>query len=186
MERYVAQLIEDLQAAQTIKVSAVYTKRGDKMIEGSFEKFFGIESISFPPAEKLPESQQIALSNAIISLYEAHHYMVNITMIKNLPAKILYLYLVKMWTESLYYVTDGLAGLEFCDNDPEKCGLHDWCKGTWCEVDDDYVPHVYDGIYDDGGNKIEIDKISIPALCLTCQSYLTDDAEQHIEFPVLF
>jgi hypothetical protein len=180
MERYVTQLIEDLQAAQTIKISAVYTKRGDEEIKGSFEKFFGIESNLFPPAEKLSESQQIALSHAIISLFDAHHYMVNITMIKDLPAKILYQYLVKMWTESLDYVTDGLAGLEFCDNDPEKCGLYEWCKRTWCEVPDDYVPPVYDGIYDDDGNKIDIEKIPIPARCLTCRSYLTDDWEENI------
>jgi hypothetical protein len=31
--------------------------------------------IVFPPAEKLSESQQIVLSNAIIALFEAHHYM---------------------------------------------------------------------------------------------------------------
>ncbi|GHT66467.1 hypothetical protein AGMMS50239_27970 [Bacteroidia bacterium] len=180
MERYVTQLIEDLQAAQTLKVSAIYTARGDEMTKGSFEKFFGIESIAFPPAEKLSESQQIALSNAITELLDAHRYMLNITMIKDLPASVLYQYLVKMWTESLYYVTDGLAGLEFCEDDPEKCSLREWCKGTWCEVPDDYVPVFYDGIYDDEGNKIDIEKIPIPALCLTCQSYLTDDWEENI------
>jgi hypothetical protein len=180
MERYVTQLIEDLQSAHTIKVPAIYTVSGDEAIKGSFEKFFGIEVIVFPPAERLSESQQIALSNAITSLYDAHRYILNITMIKDLPASVLYQYLVKMWTESLYYVTDGLAGLEFCDNDPEKCSLYEWCKGTWCEVPDDYVPPFYDGIYDDNGNKIDIEKIPIPALCLTCQSYLTDDWEENL------
>ncbi|MDR1881872.1 MAG: hypothetical protein LBR26_03715 [Prevotella sp.] len=180
MERYVVQLIEDLQAAKTFKVSTIYTTRGDEMIKGSFEKFFQIESIMFPPAEKLSESQQIALSNAIIELLDAHRYVLNITMIKGLPARILYQYLVRMWTENLYYVINGLAGLEFCDNDPEKCGLYEWCKGTWCEAPDDYVPPVYDGIYDNDGNKIDIDKIPIPAYCLTCQSYLTDDWEENL------
>jgi hypothetical protein len=61
----------------------------------------------------------MALSNAIIALLEAHHYMINITIIKDLPTRILYQYLVKIWTENLYYVTDGLAGLEFCDHEPE-------------------------------------------------------------------
>jgi hypothetical protein len=180
MERYVTQLIEDLQAAHTMKVPAMYTAYGDDTPKGSFEKFFGIESIVFPPAEKLSESQQIALSNAITELLDAHRYILNITMIKDLPASVLYQYLVKMWTESLYYVTDGLAGLEFCDNDPEKCGLYEWCKGTWCEAPDDYVPTFYDGIYDDDGNKIDIEKIPVPALCITCQSYLTDDWEENI------
>ncbi|GHT12599.1 hypothetical protein FACS189426_16240 [Bacteroidia bacterium] len=140
MERYVTQLIEDLQAAQTLKISPIYTAREDEMIKGSFEKFFGIDAIVFPPAERLSESQQIALSNAITALYDAHRYILNITMIKDLPASVLYQYLVKMWTESLYYVTDGLAGLEFCEDDPEKCSLRKWCKGTWCEVPDDYLP----------------------------------------------
>jgi hypothetical protein len=178
MERYVEQLIEDLQAAQTLKIPPFYAEHYEN--KGSFEKFFKIEATAFPPAERLSEFQQNAISNAIIALLDIHHYIINITMIKGLPAKILYQYLVKMWTERLPYISHGLAGLEFCDNDPEKCGLYEWCKGTWCEFPDDYEPPFYDGIYDDDGNKIDTTKIPTPVMCLTCQNFLADDWEENL------
>jgi hypothetical protein len=177
MDGYVAQLIESLQAAHSLQVSSAYTT-GDR--KGTMENFFGINRAEFPPADMLSETQLTALSHAIISLLDAHRYIVNITMIKDLPAKVLYQYLIKMWTKDIFYCNSGLAGLEFCDDDPENCNLREWCKGAWCEVDDDFVPPVYNGIYDDDGNKIDTALIPIPELCLSCQSYLTEDWEENI------
>jgi hypothetical protein len=177
MERYVSQLIEDLQAAKSKKVSATVQDEDGKT---TLEKCFDIKHIAFPPADRLSESQINALNEAIMSLLEAHNYAINITTIKNLPAHILYQYFVKQWTTKVWYDTHGLTGLEFCDYNPEECGLYEWCKGTWCEADDDYVPQHYNGIYDDDGNKIDMSTIPIPALCLTCRSYLTNDWEENI------
>jgi hypothetical protein len=177
MERYVSQLIEDLQAAKSKKVSTLVKDEDGK---ATLEKYLGIEHIAFPPADRLSESQINALNEAFMSLLDVHHYIVNITMIKNLPPHILYQYFVKQWTEKVFYTTSGLLGLEFCDNNPEECGLYEWCKGFWCECDDDYVPQVYNGIYDDDGNKIDVSTIPIPALCLTCRSYLVDDWEENL------
>jgi hypothetical protein len=133
MERYISQLIEDLQAAKSKKIQNEEEK-------ATMEEYFEIKQTAFPPADRLSESQINVLNDAIQSLLYSHNYMVNITMLKDLPAQNLYQYLVKQWTEKIPYVTSGLLGLEFCDYNPEECGLYEWCKGTWCEVDDDYVP----------------------------------------------
>jgi len=176
MEQYVSQLIEDLQAAKSKKV---FIK--DKDEKATMEEYFEIKQTAFPPADRLSESQINAINDAILSLLDSHHYIVNITMIKDLPAKNLYQYFVKQWVEKIYYVTAGLLGLEFCDNNPEICGLYEWCKGTWCEVevdDDDYIPPFFDGIYNLGGN--DVLAVPIPELCLTCRSYLVDDWEENL------
>ena len=175
MDRYVSQLAEDLQAAEHKKIPAAVRNK-----KATMEEYFGIRQIAFPPDERLSEAQLNALNKAIISLLEAHRYMVNITAIKGLPANILYRYFVKQWVKEVYYAKDGLLGLEFCDDNPEECWLQEWCKKTWCEVDDDYTPPYYNGIYDDNGNKIDVHFLPVPELCLTCRSYMVDDWEENI------
>jgi hypothetical protein len=177
MERYIIQLIEDLQAAHSLQVSSDYTSLNRI---GTMEKFFGINRSVFPPAEMLSETQLVALSDAIIALLDAHRYIVHVAMMEGVPKNVLYQRLIRIWTKDTYYCTSGLMGLDSCDPDPGTCGLKEWCRCTWFECDDDFVLPQYNGIYDDEGNKIDIDTIPIPELCLSCRSYLTEDWDENI------
>ena len=43
-----------------------------------------------------------------------------------------------------------------------------------------YVEQLYNGIYDDNGNKIDVLDIPIPDLCLGCESFLDEDWEENL------
>jgi len=48
-----------------------------------------------------------------------------------------------------------------------------------CEVDPATLP-VYNGIYDDEGNKVDLLSIPTPDLCLSCAKFLIDDWDENL------
>jgi hypothetical protein len=60
------------------------------------------------------------------------------------------------------------------EDEPDPCSMREWCDSLLCEIDPATMP-IYNGIYDDDGNKIDILSIPTPDLCLTCADYLTDN-----------
>jgi len=59
-----------------------------------------------------------------------------------------------------------------------ECDIREFCSCCF-EGDPADIP-VYNGIYDDDGNKIDILSIPIPELCLNCESFLDDDWEENL------
>jgi hypothetical protein len=176
MESYIKQLIEDLKAAQNLSVPPLRHDDSEEMPLTSMEHFSGLEKMCFPPVEKLSHTQLQDLVDAIIALLEENKYVVNV------PARLLieltYQKLLEKWTDEIDYVNSGLHGLDFCPENMDDCDLHEWCD--WCfEVGADTIP-VYNGIYDDNGNKIDILDIPVPDLCLSCESFLDDDWEENV------
>jgi hypothetical protein len=131
----------------------------------------GIESVAFPSVEKLTETQLQKLTEELRMLIESYNYIINLP--QRLPASIAYQKLTGNWNVEIPIITAGLSALGwmFCDDDPETCGMHEWCDWLFCEVDPATFP-VYNGIYDDDGNKIDILSIPTPDLCLTCAKFL--------------
>jgi hypothetical protein len=140
----------------------------------------GIGTVVFPPVEKLSDPQLQNLSEELIALIESYNYIINLP--KRLPANMVYQKLLSKWSADIPIVPHGLSALGwlFCEEeDPETCSMREWCDWLKCEIVPETVP-IYDGIYDDDGNKIEIRDIPIPDLCLTCAKFLIDDWDENI------
>ena len=83
------------------------------------------------------------------------------------------------WNEKIPYIYHGLsAEWEFCE-DPETCGMQEWCDWHFCEIATEPLPQ-YNGIFDFKGNKIDVLDIPIPDLCLTCESFIVEDWDENI------
>ena len=180
MERYVEQLIEDLRAAHKPEGVFAFLKfEGNTEQTTTMVQLTGIDITAFPPAEKLSETQLQRLSEELIALIESFNYIINLP--KRLPAGIAYQKLLSRWTAEIPYINAGLSamGWMFCEIDPEICGMHEWCDWLTCEIDPEILP-VYNGIYDDKGNKIDVLDIPIPDLCLSCESFLDEDWEENL------
>ena len=179
MKTYVKQLIEDLEAAQKIKVPPLRCNDSDEHPKTSMERFSRVEKICFPPVEKLSHKQIQELVDAIIILLEANKYVVNLP--KRLPVEQKYQKLLDKWTEEIWYIKNGLYGLNFCPEETDGCDMYDWCDWTWeCNPDPNIEIPVYNGIYDFKGNKIDVLDIPVPNLCLSCESFLDDDWDENL------
>ena len=177
MERYISQLLADLEAAQKKEVPPFRLDKNDDIVRTSMERFSGLEKNSFPPVEMLTQKQLQDLVDAIFALLDANHYHINLP--KRLPLEITYQKLLEKWTDKIHYVKAGLYGLDFCPDEPATCELREWCHFFCEEVDPKTIP-VYNGIYDFKGNKIDITDIPVPDLCLSCASFLDDDWEENL------
>jgi len=179
METYIKQLISDLEAARHYATPPLMSKGRDEIPKTSIERFSRIEKIYFPPVEKLSHEQILDLVNAIIALLEANRYVINLP--ERLPIECKYQKLLDKWTEEIWHFENGLNGLSFCPEETDNCDMYDWCDWTWeCNPDPNVELPVYNGIYDDNGNKINILDIPIPKLCLSCESFLDNDWDENL------
>ena len=176
MEEYIKQLIEDLKAAQDIVAPPLSYGDSENLSKTTMERLSGLEKICFPPTERLSHKQLQDLVNAMETFIESKNYVVNLP--KELPLERAYQKLLDKWTDEIEHVEFGLSGLDFCPENLDECDMHEFCKCCF-EGDPDALP-VYNGIYDDDGNKIDPLTIPIPELCLSCESFLDDDWEENI------
>jgi len=172
LEIYVKQLISDLEAAQNKTIPPFcYSDR-----KTSIERLSGLEKIYFPPVEKLSHEQLQNLLDAMVAFIESKKYIV--TLPNSLPIERTYQKLLDKWTDEIEYVENGLSGLDFCPENLNECDIREFCSCCF-EGDPADIP-VYNGIYDDDGNKIDILSIPIPELCLNCESFLDDDWDENL------
>ena len=176
METYIKQLIEDLEAAQHIVVPPLKYGDNENLAKTSMEQLSGLEKICFPPVEKLSHKQLQDLVNAITDFLESKKYVINLP--NELPLERSYQKLLDKWTDEIEHVESGLSGLIFCPENPADCDMRELC-GCCYEGNPDDIP-VYNGIYDDDGNKIDRLYIPVPSLCLSCKSFLVGDWEENI------
>ena len=66
----------------------------------------------------------------------------------------------------------------FCPENLADCDMREFC-GHCYEGDPADIP-VYNGIYDDDGNKIDRSSIPIPDLCLSCENFSDDGWEENV------
>ena len=180
MERYVEHLIEDLRAVHKLEGTLLIPEFDENVdYTTTMVQLTGIESVAFPLVEKLTELQLQNLTEELIMLIESYNYIINLP--KKLPASIAYQKLTGNWNVEIPIITAGLSALGwmFCDDGPETCGMHKWCDWLSCEVDPATLP-VYNGIYDDDGNKVDVLSIPTPDLCLSCAKFLIVDWDENL------
>ena len=181
MERYIEQLIEDLRAVHKPEGVSVYPElEYNPDISTTMIQLTGIDRNVFPPVHDLSELQLQRLSEELIALIESFNYIINLP--KRLPPGMVYEKLLSRWTSEIPCIHDGgfsASGWMFCEDEPAPCSMREWCDRLTCEIDPAPLP-VYNGIYDDEGNKIEVYDIAIPDLCLSCADFLHDDWEENL------
>ena len=139
MERYVEQLIEDLNSAR--KWALVNKNRGelsdneimeelieiDRIIDEEPEKpmhnIFGIDPDMFPPPEKITRKQSALIAAEILELWR--YFNIDVIFPDNFPLSKLYPLLVKKFREPFLYFPMGITGVEFCDYDVSHCPFGD-------------------------------------------------------------
>ena len=176
LEKYVKQLITDLEAAHNSAVPPLSCGDSENFPKTTIERLSGLEKIYFPPVEKLSHEQLQNLLDAMVAFLESKNYVVNLY--HRMPIERTYQKLLDKWTDEIDHVENGLLGLIFCPENLDECDIREFC-GCCFEGDPSDIP-VYNGIYDDDGNKIDRLSIPMPDLCLNCESFLDDDWEENM------
>ena len=139
MQRYVEQLIEDLQeAAQKSPVAKVFTYTSTTKTEpievDNLEQLFDFVFEKFPAPELLEAEQMEEISEAILSLWKAYNLY---TILPNeLPPKDKYQLLISTWCErAVKYSPSDFYKIEFCNKTPQKCLFKSHCLCTETEED---------------------------------------------------
>jgi len=180
MEKYVEQLVADLQAAHKPKGVTVYPEfEYNPELTTTMVQLTGIAHNVFPPVKQLSKPQLHRLSEELKALIESYNYIINLP--QRLPSSMVYEKLLSRWSVEIPYIYSGFSaeGWMFCEDEPDPCSMHEWCDSLMCEVDPATLP-VYNGIYDDEGNKIDLLSIPTPDLCLSCAKFLIDDWDENL------
>jgi len=163
----------------------------------------GIDQEQLPPVENLSREQQALLSIELEKLLEYFHFKLDFP--SNYPDHLRYPFIRKFWSEEQVAVTFGNIHIEFCDYNEDECPFPGYCinckdvsaygmdfktKGSPENADglypfdssDDEDPYTKDfsGFYDDNGNKIDINSIPVPNLCIICKNYQLDDWDENL------
>ncbi len=139
MNRYIEQLIEDLQAArkfapkqrsrnemneeeiwdELVEIDKIIDEEPDRPLQN----IFGIDPASFPPIDKLTTEQAQLLSAKILELWAA--FNIEASYPKNFPLERFYPMLVEKFRKPFMYFPMGITGIEFCHYEPEECPFGD-------------------------------------------------------------
>ncbi|MGB1243216.1 MAG: hypothetical protein ACPG49_11885 [Chitinophagales bacterium] len=154
MQKYIKQLLQDLQAAHNNQPAKVDYKllhpnhpAADPQYEGildyiiewenapkwKMDDLFGISSNVFPPLDKLNEVQLQQLVEAIRQLWQAFNIYTEIPETNPpIPSERIYQILLNYWRDkTIGYVSEGILHLEFCDYEVSRCPwgeTHCQCK----------------------------------------------------------
>lgn len=138
MNRYIHQLIEDLEEAVALAPNREifydnYEFESEDEEEASIAfiehylygeqielgKIVGIEQILLPPVEKLNKKQSAKLFPHLESLLSVHGFELDFP--KNVPESLKYELLRQVWTDKFVPVKMGIQTIEFCDYDCDFC-----------------------------------------------------------------
>ncbi|MFT5618430.1 MAG: hypothetical protein ACI85I_001663 [Arenicella sp.] len=82
-------------------------------------ELFGMEKEALPPTEKLTDSQQVSLCDAILDLMITYHIRPHIP---PAPVDLVYTHLRKLWQNcEVQHLAEGQLNLDMCDFEPENC-----------------------------------------------------------------
>jgi len=137
MEKYVSQLIEDIQDATRYAPEDVEFSSNDEEFMGqiveaentppiSSEKLMGLMYIQFPPAEKLTTRQMIELNKAIEKTFVAFRIFIELP--GTVPIQLRYELIRGLFKEK-FQIKKGLNyHLDFCSGDCPPCAIADYCR----------------------------------------------------------
>lgn len=144
MEKYVAQLLEDLERVKSNKpdkpnVHILYPDHPaldyglDYIAEWEcapmvlMAELLGFPQEKLPVVEKLTEKQATAINEKILEVWLEFNFYADFP--DGLPELTKYKIIRNKWEEDVHYVSEGMYHFEFCDYEPENCpfGL-DYCS----------------------------------------------------------
>ncbi len=164
MERYIAQLIQDLEDATQNPPTKPWIEPPPHLAEHtdiaelalvpfkSIEAWTGIGMEVFPEMWQLSADQCSQVNRAIFKLFDA----LNLNLVDlpgNMPPEMLYEVLTTNWDEPVQYLPESGMDLELCTSDPYDCPYGDYCES--CLTDDEMqlseklcelVPKIADNI----------------------------------------
>ena len=138
MQRYVEQLIEDIEQAAKHPPAKPFIEppphiADDPVISElaltpfkSIEEWAGIKQAAFPGIFKFTDHQIKLLNSAIFKLLDS----LNIELVdrpKDLPDEILYDILTEYWDDQVQYLPSSGFDWELCTGDPDTCPYGDFC-----------------------------------------------------------
>ena len=164
--------------------------------EKRISKITGIDFELLPPTSKLTSQQQARLAIELEKLLQIFHFTLDFP--ENYPADLRYPFILKIWNEKHVPLSFGDSHIEFCDMNEDECPFPGYCT-TCIEVagqmkfdeeiglpasdfPEDELPYFEDinGFFDDDGNKIDFQDMSVPDLCKICKSYQINDWDENL------
>jgi len=160
MERYIQQLIEDLDQVANQLHPHPYIEPPPHLEDfpeiaelalvpfKPISEWTGIDSMVFPCIIDLQGDQWGRVNDAIFRVFESF----NIELIdapEDIPPEILYDVLTSNWDYSIQYLPTAGYDLEFCTHDPMTCPYGELCD---CSVDDEFFD---DEFFDEDGKDLE-------------------------------
>jgi len=151
MQRYVEQLIEDLNEAAEKQHTSPYIEppaeiEVDPMITElamtpykTIEKLTGIEQIVFPRSFRLSDKHISLILSTIFKLLDSF----NIDLVDKpdyIPNEILYDVLVEYWSDYVQYLPSSGFDLEVCTGDSDTCPYLGFCNCDEDFLDEDEPP----------------------------------------------
>ena len=142
MNPYVKHLLDDIQAAMRSddfflrkKKAPPHDEFKEKLEESEsflnhdespvFGKYCGLNFEDFPPVEKLDNDDLIALTKALVKMFESWNILVDLP--ENLPADFGYRLSVGLLKRSMPSMQYGFFGMDFCTGNPEGCEFQSYC-----------------------------------------------------------
>jgi len=144
MDRYIEQLIEDLNILTSKKNSHTETETESENDDESFLKHIenvenylygdkipvssitGILFEQLPPPEKLNKRQQKILSAELEKFLRYFHFELDFP--RKYPLHLRYPFIRNFWNEKHVALSFGSSHIEFCDYEKENCPFPGYCK----------------------------------------------------------
>jgi len=138
MQRYVEQLIEDIEKAAKHPPAIPFIEppphiADDPVISElalipykSIEEWTGIKQAAFPGIFKLTDHQIKLLNSAIFKLLDSIHVEL-VDRPKELPDEMLYDILTEYWDDQVQYLPSSGFDWELCTGDQETCPYGEFC-----------------------------------------------------------
>jgi len=147
MQRYIEQLIEDLDLAANNPPNPAYIETPPHLDDypqiaelalapfQSIEELTGISEEAFPHVLDLSVEECEAVNEAIFRVFESLHIEL-VDAPEDLPPEMLYDVLTSNWDYGVQYLPSSGFDLELCTGDPETCPYGEFCD---CDEDPDFL-----------------------------------------------
>ena len=153
MEKYIKQLVGDLQNAQRQLTKAEkeksetfeqhieeverYLAGEEELTQFSFGDHCGLKKEQFPPHKRLTYEQINEISEAFINLLFTWNISVDFP--DELPVEMAYETLITILDRKFVIPLSGFIGVEFCEDNPDKCRFKEYCtcKELFAEMDEE-------------------------------------------------
>lgn len=138
MEKYIEQLIEDLEELASSSHEMPYIESPPHLEEApdiaelalvpykTILEWTGLDPDIFPDMTQLNAAQCKSVNEAIFKVFQAFHIDL-IDIPKDISSEILYDALITNWDQYVQYLPSSGFDLEFCSGDPMTCPYGEYC-----------------------------------------------------------